>query len=54
MQRDKNRLKCSCTDGSLSNGIREPILSSFGLSKPRGFTVFGQPESSHFKKETNL
>ena len=31
---DKIHLKCDCIEGSIVNGIREPILYSFALSSP--------------------
>ena len=33
---DKIHLKCDCIQGSIVNGIREPILYSFALSSPPG------------------
>ena len=33
---DKIHLKCDCINGCVVNGIREPILYSFGLDKPPG------------------
>ena len=33
---DKIHLKCDCIDGSIVNGVREPILYSFALSSPSG------------------
>ena len=33
---DKVHLKCDCIQGSIVNGIREPILYSFALSLPPG------------------
>ena len=33
---DKVHLKCDCIQGAVVNGIREPILFSFGLSSPPG------------------
>ena len=46
----KIHLKCDCIDGSVVNGIREPILFSFVLDKPSGYKVFCQPETIHYKK----
>ena len=43
-------MKCDCIDGSVVNGIREPILFSFVLDKPSGYKVFCQPETIHYKK----
>ena len=37
-------------EGSLVNGIREPILFSFVLDKLPGYKVFCEPETTHFKK----
>ncbi len=33
---DKIHLKCDCIEGSIVNGVREPILFSFALSSPPG------------------
>ena len=43
-------MKCNCIDGSVVNGIREPILFSFVLDKPSGYKVFCEPETIHDKK----
>ena len=43
-------LKCDCIDGSVLNGIRQPILFSFLLDKLPGYKVFCEPETIHFKK----
>ena len=47
---NKINLKCDCIDGSVVNGIREPILFSFVLDKPSGYKVFCKPETIHYKK----
>ena len=47
---DKIHLKCDCIDGSIQNGVRQPILFSFVLDKPSGYKVFCQPETIHYKK----
>ena len=47
---NKINLKCDCIDGSVVNGIREPILFSFVLDKLSGYKVFCQPETIHYKK----
>ena len=36
---DKIRLKCDCIQGSIVNGIREPILYSFALSAPPRYKI---------------
>ena len=36
---DKIHLKCDCIQGSIVNGIREPILYSFALSSPPGYKI---------------
>ena len=43
-------MKCDCIDGSVVNGIREPILFSFVSDKPSGYKVFCEPETIHYKK----
>ena len=47
---NKIRLKCYCIDGSVLNGIRQPILFSFVLDKLPGYKVFCEPETIHYKK----
>ena len=37
---DKVYLKCDCINGSIVNGVREPILFSFALSSPPGRKIF--------------
>ena len=43
-------LKCNAIDGSVVNGIRQPILYSFVPDKPSGYKVFSEPETIHYKK----
>ena len=43
-------LKCDCIDGSIQNGLRQPILYSCVLDKPSGYKIFSQPETIHYKK----
>ena len=47
---NKNHLNCDCIDGSIQDGVRQPILFSFVLDKPAGFKVFCEPETIHYKK----
>ena len=47
---NKTHLKCDCIDGSIQNGLRQPILYSFVLDKPSGYIVFCEPETIHYKK----
>ena len=47
---NKIHLKCDAIDGSLVNGIRQPILYSFVLDKPSGYKIFSEPETTHYKK----
>ena len=47
---DKIHLKCDCIQGSIVNGIREPILYSFALSSPPGYKIFKEPRVKLFKK----
>ena len=48
---NKIHLKCDVIDGSVVNGLRQPILSSFVMDKPSGFKVFHSPETIHYKKK---
>ena len=47
---DKIHLKCDCIDGSIQDGVRQPILFSFVLDKPSGYKVFSEPKTVHYKK----
>ena len=47
---DKIHLKCDAIDGSIQDGVRQPILFSFILDKPSGYKVFCEPETIHYKK----
>ena len=47
---DKVHLKCDCIQGSIVNGIREPILYSFALSAPPGHKIYKEPRVKLFKK----
>ena len=47
---DKIDLKCDCIQGSIVNGIREPILYSFALSSPPGYKIYKEPRVKLFKK----
>ena len=40
---DKIHLKCNCVQGSVIDGIREPILFSFALSSPPGHKIYKKP-----------
>ena len=46
----KVHLKCDCIDGSVQNGVRQPILFRFVLDKPSGYKIFCEPETIHYKK----
>ena len=46
---DKIHLKCDCIQGSIVNGIREPILYSFALSSPPGYKIYKEPRVKLFK-----
>ena len=43
-------MKCDCIDGSIQNGLRQPILFTFVLDKPSGYKLFCEPETNHYKK----
>ena len=47
---NKIHLKCDAIDGSVVNGVRQPILYSFVLDKPAGYKIFSEPETIHYKK----
>ena len=47
---NKIHLKCDFIDGSIQNGLRQPILFSFVLDKPSGYKIFCEPETIHYKK----
>ena len=47
---NKIHLKCDCIDGSIQNGVRQPILFTFVLDKPSGCKKFSEPETIHYKK----
>ena len=47
---NKIYLKCDCIDGSVVNGLRQPILYSFLIDKLPGYKVISEPETIHKKK----
>ena len=47
---DKIQLKCDAIDGSIQDGVRQPILFSFFLDKPCGYKVFCEPETILYEK----
>ena len=47
---NKIHLKCDAMDGSVVDGVRQPILYSFVLDKLPGYKVFSEPETIHYKK----
>ena len=47
---DEVHLKCDSIQGSIVNGIREPILYSFALSSPPGRKSYKEPRFKLFKK----
>ena len=47
---DKVHLKCDCKQGSIVNGVREPILFSFALSSPPGHKIYKELRVKLFKK----
>ena len=47
---DKIHLKGDIIDGSVQDGVRQPILFSFVLDKSSGYKAFCQPETKHYKK----
>ena len=47
---NKKHLKCDVIDGSVVNGLRQPILYSFVLDKKAGYKLFSELETIHYKK----
>ena len=47
---NKIHLKCDIIDGSIVNGVRQPVLYSFVIDKKPGYKVFCEPETIHYKK----
>ena len=47
---DKVHLKCDRIQGSVVNGVREPILYNFALSSPPGHRIYKEPRIKLFKK----
>ena len=47
---DKIYLKSDCIQGSIVNGLSEPILLSFALSSPPGHKIYKEPRIKLFKK----
>ena len=47
---NKIHLKGDVIDGSVVNGLRQPIIHSFVLDKLPGYKVFSEPETIVFKK----
>ena len=46
---DNVHLKCDCVQGSIVNGVREPVLYSFALSSPPGHKIYKEPRIKLFK-----
>ena len=47
---NKIHLKCQVIDGSVGNGLRQPILYSFTLDKLNGYKVWSEVEIQLSKK----
>ena len=47
---NKIHLKCDAINGSVVNGLRQPILYSFVLDKLPGYKVFSEPGTIQYKK----
>ena len=43
-------LKCNVSDGSVTNGVRLPILYTFALDQQPRLKVFCEPETTHYRK----
>ena len=51
---NKIQLKCDVIDGSVVDGVRQPILYSFVSDKLPGYKVFSEPETIHYKKNKSV
>ena len=51
---NKIYLKCDVFDGSIQDGVRQPILFSFVLDKPSGYKVFCDLKQLIIGKKLNL
>ena len=47
---NKIHLKCGCYNGSIQDGVRQPMLFTFVLDKPSGYKIFSETETIHYKK----
>ena len=47
-------MKCDAIDGSVVNGLRQPIMFSFVLDKPTAHKVFCGPKTILFKNKSLL
>ena len=47
-------MKCDAIDGSVVDGVRQPIFYSFVFDKPSGYKVFCEPETIHYKKNKSV
>ena len=47
---NKIHLICDSIDGSVINGVRQPIFYSFVLDKKPGYKIFSKPDKIHYKK----
>ena len=48
---NKIHLKCDVIDGSVANGLRQPLSYSFVLDKLPGYKNFSEPETIHYEKK---
>ena len=47
-------MNCDVINGSIINGVQQPILCSFHLDKPPGYKVFCEPETINLKKNNSV
>ena len=50
----KIHLKCDVIDGSVVNGLRQPLPFSFVLGKQSGCKFFFEPETIHYQKKISF
>ena len=51
---DKILSKCDCVNGSIVDGVREPVLCSFALDKPPGPNIFEEPGIKLFTRKNKI
>ena len=48
---DKTLFKADCIDGSIVNGVRQPLLCSFSLGNRPGYKIFKEPRVKFLRRK---